>query len=178
MPSQTWCLSASGVSRKAELLRCVLQRWICHRRARDWILLYIMSMFFFDRGGSRPRLPMDPTSSEVVHVLQKAQSLLPEGGEFSNVLCTDVTSCRELAQTPKAALAPATSRGNLPKGSNFFHKVCLPHSGLLRLLWLSCGYSCGSPVAALSLAPPPPLRHEGRRLLAIVLGRTWPENNS
>ena len=58
---------------------------------------------------------MDPTSPEVVRVLQRAQSLPPEGGEFSNVLCMDVASCCELTQTPKAALAPVTSCGSLPK---------------------------------------------------------------
>ena len=45
----------------------------------------------------------------ILSFLHKAHLLLPQGGEFSNVLCAHVTSCRELVQTPsKAALLELT----------------------------------------------------------------------
>ena len=101
----------------------------------------------------------------------------------SDVLCAHVTSCCELAQTPKAAHVELLSglSGHIlwqpAQGSNFFHEVCPPHSGLLRL--------CGSPVAllwvllwVLLVLLWVLLCQESRRFSASVLARTWPENNS
>ena len=91
----------------------------------------------------------------ILSFLHKAHLLLPQGGEFSNVLCAHVTSCRELVQTPsKAALLELTqwSRRHIfwqpVQGSDLFDEFRLPCSGLrfcgfrvalLQVLRLLCG---------------------------------------
>ena len=67
-------------------------------------------------GSSQECTGLDPAAHHdhvlieaILSFLHKALLLLPQGGEFSNVLCAHVTSFRELVQTPsKAALLELT----------------------------------------------------------------------